>query len=110
MGVLKKVGRNKRVTYEAMVDDEKKVIFIGDGESPSMVIGFVCDGKWYYQPLIWSCRGGKQKYFRALVTLYRYLRRNEITTHSLRYLAWAENRMKHGGFSIQAGKNRAATA
>jgi len=88
-------------TYEAPIDDVTKVIYFDSKrESPSFIVGFICNGAWYYQGMHWSCRGAKFKYFRALASLYRYLRRQGITEHSLRFLAWGENRLKNGGFAI----------
>jgi len=99
---VKEINHNGYVSHEVLADKENKVIFrVNSNDSPSIMIGFVCEGKWFYQSLMWSCRGGKQKYFQAMVCLYRYLRRNDITGHSLRYLAWGENRLKHGGLSLR---------
>lgn len=50
-------------------------------------IKFKCAGTWYHQWLSWSCREGKPRYYRALVALYKVLRRNGLVTDNLRYLA-----------------------
>lgn len=55
------------------------------------ILKFDCQGQWYFQGLHWSCRGGKRFYYKAVVTLYRELRkRNLVPKNSLRQLA-------HGG-------------
>lgn len=90
--------------YEAVVDEETRVIYtIRPDDEHFFALKFKCAGKWYYQFLMWSCRGGKSKYYRAMVALYRYLRRNGIINHSLRYLARGENWYRNRGQIIRAG-------
>lgn len=99
--MVKKVVVRGTATYEAMVDDKTKVIFIDrTDEAPSITLGFICEGKWWYQSMMWCCRAGKASYFPAMVQLYRYLRRNKITDHSLRFIAWGDNRLKNSGYAI----------
>ena len=106
---VKILNRKGHISYEVLVEHETKLIFsLSSTDSPSFIIGFICAGQWIYQSLMWSCRGGKQKYYRAMVCMYRFLRRNKITPHTMRYLAWGENRLKHGGIAIRHNHNVAA--
>jgi hypothetical protein len=79
------------------VDDETNLVFIRDRKGEEgIMLQFRCegDGGWYYQSLMWVCRGGKARYFKALVALYRTIIRQNASKNRLRYLAWADNRLK----------------
>ena len=88
-------------SYELQIDPANKLILrIKKNESPSLIIGFTCNGVWYYQFLIWSCRGGKAFYYKPMIALYRHIRRNKLTDYSLRFIAGADCRLKNGGYAI----------
>lgn len=82
------------------------VLVMRNDEDPSFAIGWLHDGRWCYQSLMWSCRGGKKFWYRPLVLFYRYIRQNKITDHSLRYMAWGANRLKHGGYVYGSAGHR----
>jgi len=57
-------------------------------KTDSLILKFKSGGEWYYQWVVWSCRGGKQHYYRALVALYRFLRKEGLVApKSLRRIA-----------------------
>ena len=95
------------VTYELPIDAENMLILrIKKGESPSLIIGFKLSGVWYYQFLLWSCRGGKAFWFKPMITMYRFIRRNKITDHSLRFIACGEHKLKNAGYAIRSESYR----
>ena len=81
--------------------DNKLLLLMHNGETPGFAIGWRLDGRWYYQHLMWSCRAGRQFWFRPMIAFYRYIRKNKITDYGLHCLACAENRFKHGGYAIR---------
>lgn len=88
--------------YEVTIDDNTRLLYREiPREGPTILLKFKCAGSWHYQFLMWSCRAGRHHFFRGLVALYRYLRKNKVTGHSLRYLASADNSNKNGGFAIR---------
>ena len=90
------------VTYELQIDAENSLILrIKKGESLSLIIGYMLQGVWYYQFLIWSCRGAKAFWYKPMITMYRFIRRNKITDHSLRYIACGEHKLKNAGYAIR---------
>lgn len=95
------------ISFEVAVDAETKVIYqrLAKGE-PNILLASKCQGQWYYQFMMWSCRAGRHHFFRAMVHLYRHLRRHKITDYSLRYLACADKRLKHGGYAIRTDSHR----
>lgn len=78
------------------VDDETNLVFIRNRMGDEGIkLQFRCqDGHWYYQSLMWSCRAGRARYFKALVALYRRIVRQDASKNRLRYLAWADKRLK----------------
>jgi len=98
MQVIEKKHAKGR-TFEMQFDSKNMLLLVMRyDEAPSFAIGWLLNGRWCYQPLMWSCRAGRKFWFRPLVAFYRYIRKNKITDHSLRFLAWGENRLKHGGY------------
>lgn len=88
-------------TLEMQFDpDNKLVLVMRNDEAPSFAIGWRLNGRWCYQSLMWACRGGRKFWFKPLVAFYRYIRKNNVTDHSLRYLAWADHRLKNDGYAI----------
>lgn len=88
-------------SFELPIDaDNKLVLVMRNDEAPSFAIGWKLDGQWYYQSLMWSCRGGKRFWYRPLIAFYRHIRRHKLTDYSLRFMAWAENRLRHGGYAV----------
>jgi len=103
MEVKKIVTTAGILRYEVAVDSDAKVIYRQPAhEYPAIILGFRSAGRWYYQGMHWNCRGGRPTYYRAMVTLYRFLRKNNVTDHSLRFLAWGKGRFKNGGYAIRA--------
>lgn len=91
----------KGKTLELQFDPDNKLILVmRDDEAPSFAIGWRLNGRWCYQSLMWGCRGGRKFWFKPLVAFYRYIRKNNITDYSLRYLAWADHRLKNHGYAI----------
>lgn len=78
------------------VDDETNLVFIRNRMGDEGIkLQYRCqDGLWYYQSLMWSCRAGRARYFKALVALYRSIVRQDASKNRLRYLAWADKRLK----------------
>jgi hypothetical protein len=70
---------------ESPVDAETRVVW--SKKHDAFVLKFQCNGSWYVQWLVWSCRGGRAKYFKAMAILYRFIRRNGLSNKSLRELA-----------------------
>ena len=68
-------------------DPDTRVIWSAKS-AVGLAVKFKCQGRWFYQSLHWSCRGGKRSYYPALVLLYRTLRKmNLVPAKSLRHLA-----------------------
>lgn len=76
-------------TIEAAIpsNDQERVCWRPDKSSYYLKFKVKDDPRWYYQWLVWSCRGGKRSYFRQVVALYRELRKQGIvapkTLHAL---------------------------
>ncbi len=88
-------------SFEMRFDPENMLVLVmHNGEDPGLAIGTRLNGRWFFQWLMWSCRGGRKFWFRPLVAFYRHIRRNKLTDHSLRYLASGEHRLKHGGYVV----------
>ena len=87
---------------EYQFDEQNKLILMlrSSGDESFAISWRHSDGRWYYQSLHWSCRGGKAFWYRPLITFYRYIRQNKITDYNLRYLAWADRRLKNGGYAV----------
>lgn len=98
----------KGTDFVMQFDPENKLILIKrHGEDPSFAIGFLIDGTWHYQWLMWSCRAGKAFWYRPLIAFYRHIRKNQITDYSLRFLACGDQRLKHtGGYAIGTESHR----
>ena len=91
----------KGSSFEMQFDSKNMLLLVvRNDEAPSFAIGWLLNGRWCYQPLMWSCRAGRKFWFRPLIEFYRYIRKNKITDHNLRFLAWGENRLKHGGYVV----------
>ncbi len=87
-------------SFEMQIDPENKLVLVmRNDESPSFAIGTLIDGRWWYQSLMWSCRAGRKFWFRPMIAFYRHIRANKITDYNLRFLAWADKRLKHGGYA-----------
>lgn len=94
-------------SFEMQFDpDNMLVLVMRNGEPPTIAIGWRFENRWAYQSLMWSCRGGRQFWYRPLVTLYRHIRKNKLTDHSLRFMAWGECRLKHGGYVYGSNSHR----
>lgn len=107
MHVIEKKHAAKGRSFEMQFDPENKlVLVIRNDESPSFAIGWLHDGCWYYQSLMWSCRAGKKFWYRPLIAFYRYIRKHKLTDYSLRFMAWGEKRLKHGGYVIGSDTHR----
>ena len=87
---------------EYQFDEENKLILLlrPAGDEGFAISWRHSDGRWYYQSLHWSCRAGKAFWYRPLIQFYRHIRKNQISDYNLRYLAWADNRLKNGGYAI----------
>lgn len=88
--------------YVVEVDDKHALHFVprGPEADPTIALAFRQSGSWYFQSLMWSCRGARGSLFLGLVALYRYLRKNLVTDHSLRFLAWGSKRTRNGGYAV----------
>ena len=83
------------------------ILTLRKNESASLAIGFkLNDGQWYYQSLMWGCRAGKAFWFRPMVSLYRYIRKHKLTDNSLRFIAWADHRLKNGGYMVNSESHK----
>jgi len=70
----------KPATVEATCGDtenDARVIWTAKSQV-GFALKFKCADRWYFQCLHWSCRGGKRSCYKALVTLYRYLRKHDL--------------------------------
>lgn len=94
-------------SFEMQFDPSNMLVLVmRNDEAPSFAIGWLHDGRWCYQPLMWSCRAGKKFWFRPLIAFYRHIRQHKITDYSLRFLAWGESRLKHGGYVLGSDSYR----
>lgn len=70
------------------LSDETRVLWKEAKSDIGFILKFKCQGRWYFQGMHWSCRGGKQHYYKAMVALYRALRKRDLVPkNSLRKLA-----------------------
>lgn len=86
------IRRNKgeKVVVECKSNDKDDTRIQWSNDRDSLVLKFKCDGKFYYQHLLWMCRAGKSSYYKTLVELYRYLVTSGLVKrNTLRALATA---------------------
>lgn len=86
-------------SYQVFVNPETKV-FWNEGCSAFGLLVASPGGEWQPRSLLW-CANPQPACFPAMVALYRYLRRNSLTNHSFRYLAFGHDRYRRGGWQVK---------
>lgn len=92
MGINIMIRRRQGKTFiEATVPgDEADARIYWRSDKSGFILKFKCEGSWYYQWMHWSCRAGRPHYYRPMVALYRFLRKEGfVSAKSLHKLAGA---------------------
>jgi len=89
---VNKRGPRGTDNYESIVidcPDTSTVFWNADNEKFGLKWKDPSDDRWYQQWLKWSCRGSQPKYYRAMIALYKALKRGGVLKKgtTLRYLA-----------------------
>jgi hypothetical protein len=78
----------RKITREVPVDKQTAVGWIKKPDGyETFYVKYLCAGQWNFQHMSWSCRGSRRLYYRAMVALYKMIRRARLTPFDLHYLA-----------------------
>lgn len=69
------------------IDKDTFIVHVKNINFEGFALKYKVEGKYYFQHLMLSCRGGAKKYFPFAAELYRAVKRDKATSQTFRRLA-----------------------